>query len=176
MKYDTDIELIEVDTLQPYENNAKKHPQSQVEKLAAHIEKVGWDQPIVIDESFVVLKGHGRLLAAKHLGLHRVPVITKVGLTEKEKKLIRLADNKLAESPWDTGLLEAELLNLDIPMIELADIGFEMIEPVGFEFTPPKELDDDKPEVFMLRVTFENYEEQQALFNELRDRGFKVKV
>lgn len=177
MKYDTDIELIEVDTLQPYENNAKKHPQLQVEKLAAHIEKVGWDQPIVIDESFVVLKGHGRLLAAKHLGLHRVPVITKVGLTEHEKKLIRLADNKLAESPWDTALLDAELLELDIPKIELENIGFIINEPETFEFKAPKEeTDGGDPAIFTLRVILETYEEQQELFSELRDRGLKVKI
>lgn len=176
MKFDTTIEFIDIDLLKPYANNAKTHPQSQVEKLAKHIEAVGWDQPIVVDENNEVLKGHGRLLAAKHLGLSRVPVVMKLDLTEQQKKIVRLADNKLAESPWDTSLLDAELLELDIPKIELEDIGFIINEPETFDFKPPKETDDDKPEVFTLRVTFENYEEQQELFAELRDRGLKVKV
>jgi ParB-like chromosome segregation protein Spo0J len=177
MKFDTIIEFLDIELIKPYANNAKTHPQSQIEKLGKHIEAVGWDQPIVVDENLEVLKGHGRLLAAQYLGLARVPVVTKLDLTDKQKKMVRLADNKLAETPWDTGLLDAELLELDIPKIELEDIGFVINEPEAFEFIAPNdEPKEDLPTMFTLRVIVANEEEQQALFAELNDRGYKVKV
>jgi len=119
------IQLLPIDTLKPYERNAKKHPKEQVERLALHIEAVGWDQPIVVDENMVVLKGHGRLLVAKKLKMTEVPCVVAEGLSEAQKKAVRLADNKLAESEWDLDLLKLETDDLALAGWDLEELGFD---------------------------------------------------
>ena len=85
-----------IQNLKPYEKNAKKHPKKQVQQVANSIKEFGFNQPIVVDKNNVVIVGHGRLEAAKLLGLKDVPVLT-VDLTEDQAKAYRLADNKLNE-------------------------------------------------------------------------------
>lgn len=101
-----DIELIK-----PYDKNAKKHPKKQIQQVANSIREFGFNQPIVVDKNNEIIVGHGRLEAAKLLGLKEVPVIT-VDLTEEQAKAYRLADNKLNESEWDMGLVIEELKGL----------------------------------------------------------------
>ena len=125
MRFDTEIKMMNISELKPYEKNAKKHPPSQVERLAKHIEAVGWDQAIVVDENMTIIKGHGRLLAAKKLGIKMVPVITKYGLSDTIKKIARIADNKLTESSWIPEILKVELQELNHLGVELRDIGFD---------------------------------------------------
>ena len=85
--------------LVPYEKNAKLHDEKQIKNVANSISRFGWQQPIVIDESGVVVIGHCRLEAAKKLKLKEVPVTVASGLTEDEIKELRIADNKTNESP-----------------------------------------------------------------------------
>ena len=122
------IVMMEIKKLVPYERNAKKHPDSQIDRLAMHIEGVGWDQPIVVDENLTILKGHGRRLAALKLGLDKVPVVKVAGLTEAQKKAVRLADNKLAESGWDEDLLKLDLDDLALAGWDVGELGFEAFE------------------------------------------------
>src|SRR5690349_16944205 len=91
----TDARLVDIGQIKPYELNAKKHPVEQVNTLASRIKKDGFDQAIVVDEDFVILKGHGRRLAAIQLGMKQVPVVVKIGLTEAHKRACRIADNKV---------------------------------------------------------------------------------
>jgi len=115
--------------IKPYEKNAKAHPKKQVEQIAASIKEFGFNQPIVVDEQNTVIVGHGRLEAAKILGLTDVPTIT-VKLTDEQSRAYRLADNKLNESEWDMNLVIEELKGLSEPMLELT--GFDkdlLIEP-----------------------------------------------
>jgi ParB/RepB/Spo0J family partition protein len=91
------ITEVSVDTLIPYTNNAKEHPDSQVKKIASSIKNYGWDQPIVIDAQNEIIKGHGRFQAAQQLGLDTVPVIKREDLSDAEAKASRIADNKTAE-------------------------------------------------------------------------------
>jgi ParB-like chromosome segregation protein Spo0J len=128
VKMHSKIVMMEIKKLVPYERNAKKHPSTQVERLAMHIEGVGWDQPIVVDENNVILKGHCRLLAAKHLKLEKIPVVVAKDLTEAQKKAVRLADNKLAESDWDDDLLKLDLEDLQLAGWDIGELGFEDIE------------------------------------------------
>ncbi|AFH22484.1 hypothetical protein OSG_eHP27_00160 [environmental Halophage eHP-27] len=118
--YQTDIELVAVDTLIPYSNNPKAHPEEQVNKIASSIKNYGWDQPIVVDGDGEIIKGHGRLQAAQKLGLDEVPVIWREDLTDAEAKAARIADNKTAESEWldDELATELELLG-DFDDVEL---------------------------------------------------------
>ena len=110
--------------LRPYKRNAKLHPPEQVERIAASIREFGFRQPIVVDVDNVVIMGHGRLLAAKQLGLERVPVAVAADLSPAQVKALRLADNKTAESEWDLPALEVELAEL--PEFDMSALGFDM--------------------------------------------------
>lgn len=106
---DSDVTMVPLSKIKPYEKNNKKHKGPDIEKLADHILEVGWDQPIVLDENHVILKGHKRYAAARSLNMIDAPCIIKPGLTESQKKKIRIADNRLNESEWDIENLKAEL-------------------------------------------------------------------
>lgn len=118
------IEYLPVDALKPYERNAKKHPAEQVDHIANSIREFGFRQPLVIDRDGVLVIGHGRLLAAKNLGLKAVPCIYADDLTDEQIKALRLADNKTNESGWDFAALEEELAELDY-MFDMSDFGFD---------------------------------------------------
>lgn len=118
------IVYLSPDALTPYERNAKIHPDAQVEHIANSIREFGFRQPLVVDKDGVVVIGHGRLMAAKKLGLKSVPVTYADDLTDEQIKALRLADNKTNESPWDFSALEEELAELE-EMFEMADFGFD---------------------------------------------------
>lgn len=121
-----DVELVDTDTLIPYTNNPKEHPDKQIQKIASSIKNYGWDQPIVVDEHNEIIKGHGRLQAAELLDLQQVPIIRREDLTDAEKKASRIADNKTAESDWIDDALETEIELLDEETeIDLDTTGFE---------------------------------------------------
>ena len=121
-----DIQWRDIETVKPYERNAKKHPDDQVGHIANSLKRFGWKQPLVVDKDGVVVVGHGRLLAAKKLGLKSVPCVCADDLTEDEIKAFRLADNKTNESAWDDELLDLELDELaELDDIDMSDYGFE---------------------------------------------------
>ena len=110
--------------LKPYKKNAKKHPKEQVEQIANSIKEFGFTQPVLIDKNNCVVAGHGRILGAKQAGLKEVPTLCLDDLTEEQIKAYRLADNKLNESEWDSGLLKEsldEILDLDMEMFGFSD-------------------------------------------------------
>lgn len=100
------------------------HPAEQVGRIANSIKEFGWQQPLVVDKNNVLVIGHGRLLAAKQLGLKEVPVVCADQLDDEQIKALRLADNKTAESAWDDGLLTLELN--DILDIDMSQFGFDL--------------------------------------------------
>lgn len=102
-----------VDSLAPSRNNARTHPKRQVDQIAASIRELGFTNPILIDPDGTVIAGHGRLLAAKTMALAEVPTIIIEGLSEAQKRALRLADNKIAlGAGWDVDLLKLELAEL----------------------------------------------------------------
>ena len=104
----------------PYANNSRTHSDEQVTQVAASIKEFGFTNPLLIDEKSGIIAGHGRLMAAKKLGLEQVPTITLEGLTDAQRKAYVIADNKLAlNSGWDN-----ELLSLEIA--QLGDMGFDI--------------------------------------------------
>jgi DNA modification methylase len=119
------VEYVPIDSIKPYEKNAKKHPDEQVEHIANSIKEFGFRQPLVIDKDNVVVIGHGRLLAAKKLGIAEVPVLRADDLTEAQINALRLADNKTNEPEWDFSMLEAELDDLRLDF-DMSDFGFDM--------------------------------------------------
>ncbi len=109
------IELWPVDKLVPYAKNARTHSEAQIAQLAASIVEFGFLNPILVDTSAGILAGHGRLAAAKQLGLTKVPVVVLDHLTEEQRRSYVLADNKLAENAgWDLELLREELGSMEI--------------------------------------------------------------
>ena len=100
------VETWPVDKIIPYDKNAKLH---HVEWIAQSISEFSIDQPIVVDGQGVIIKGHGRLKAAKQLGLTEFPVVVRTDLTPEQIRLARIADNRSAEGGWDSALLGEEL-------------------------------------------------------------------
>ena len=107
------IENLAAGKIIPYERNAKKHDDRQVENVKESIRQFGFAQPLVVDKDNVLIIGHCRLTAAKRLGLKRVPVVRMDDLTPEEVDRLRLLDNKLNESPWDFELLAEDIPKLD---------------------------------------------------------------
>lgn len=126
------------DELIPYEHNAKAHPDKQIEYIANSIKEFGFKQPIVVDKDNVVIIGHGRLLAAKKLGLENVPCVRADDLSESQVRALRLADNKTNESEWDFVELDDELADLALDF-DMSDFGFEDLAKEALE-----ELVDDE--------------------------------
>lgn len=110
-------------TLVPDPRNARTHPKRQIEQIAQSIRAFGFTNPILADPDGNLIAGHGRLRAAKEMGLEEVPVITLSGLSEPQKKALRLADNKIAlNAGWDMEILKLELADLSLPEIDI-DLG-----------------------------------------------------
>lgn len=135
---------VPVAELIPYEKNAKQHDERQIENIAESIRQFGFTQPLVIDRNKVVVIGHGRLAAAKKIGLYEVPCILRDDLTEKQIKQLRILDNKLNESPWDVELLAEDIQGLDFDGFNLEFEIPEEIEPITAEeddWTPDPEAE-----------------------------------
>ena len=124
-----EVELASVNDVLPYANNARRHPKKQIKKLANTIRATGWAAPIIVDEKYEVLAGHGRLAAAKLLKLTHVPVVVLTGLTGDQKRAYRLADNRLNdESTFDMKMAKMELAGLSLAGFELETTGFDSLE------------------------------------------------
>jgi hypothetical protein len=123
------IELWPVDRLRPYEHNPRTHSEVQVDQIAASMVEFGWTNPILVDENAGILAGHGRLLAARKLGLAEVPVIRFEHLSEAQKRAYLIADNQLAlQAGWSEELLAQEVAWLRDERFDLDLIGFDASE------------------------------------------------
>lgn len=139
-----------VSELIPYEGNAKKHPEKQINELMAMIKKRGFTAPLLITDKNGVIAGHGRLIAAKRLGHEEVPVIVAEGWTDEEVRAYVLWDNKISEGgEWDREVLLKELIALDEVDFDLSMTGFDDVDVDGLmeEFgettaAPPKEFEE----------------------------------
>lgn len=109
----------------PYARNARTHSDAQVAQIAASITEWGWTTPVLVDETGGIIAGHGRVLAARKLGLTDVPVMVAAGWSEAQKRAYVLADNQLAlNAGWDTDMLKVELADLDGAGFDVGLIGF----------------------------------------------------
>ncbi len=132
------IELMSIEDITPYSNNAKEHPKEQIEQIKKSIQDYGNNDPIAIDKDNVIIEGHGRFIALKELGYKEVEVIKLGHLTDEQQKAYRLIHNKLTmNSDFNLEMLESELATLQ---------SFDMQE-FGFDFLPdfmeePADVDD----------------------------------
>jgi DNA modification methylase len=141
----------EIGALRPYEKNARTHSPAQIEQLSASIREFGWTNPVLVDEDGGIIAGHGRIEAARSLGIGRVATVTLPGLSAAQKRALVLADNKLAlNAGWDAALLAEELGALRIEGFDLGLTGFNEQElagllPNGGGLTDPDALPEPPP-------------------------------
>lgn len=141
------VELIPVELLKPYENNARKHTQEDVQAIAASIAKFGFNDPIGIWKDNIIIEGHGRLEAAKLLGLKEVPCIRLDYLNDEQRRAYSLAHNKTAElSRWDEEMLSSELKDLE--ELNMSEVGFRLdadsVPDVSGLFSEAEEREKEK--------------------------------
>jgi ParB-like chromosome segregation protein Spo0J len=123
------IETVAVEALRPYERNARTHSNKQVRQIARSIERFGFCNPVLIDDQGQIIAGHGRVAAAKLLGIKEVPTVKLAHLSDAEKRAYILADNRLAEKAgWDREILAIELQALVSLDFEVELTGFETAE------------------------------------------------
>lgn len=136
-----EIRSVKIKEIKPYDRNAKKHDDTQINNVAESIRQFGFVQPIVIDSNGVIVIGHCRFEAAKRLKYAEVPCIMVDDLTPEQVDALRIVDNKTNESPWDIDLLTEELQDLDLSMFDFSwDLMEETVEAT--EIT-----EDEAPEV-----------------------------
>lgn len=120
------VERRSVADLIPYARNARTHSDAQVAQIAASVKEWGWTSPVLVDENGSIIAGHGRVMAARKLGLTEVPVMVASSWTEAQKKAYVLADNQLAlNAGWDIDLLKVEVGDLNLEGFDLSLIGFD---------------------------------------------------
>ena len=138
----TEMQLVDINKLIPYVNNARTHSPEQITKIRSSLREFGFVNPVIIDKDFNVLAGHGRLAAAKAEGITEVPCVFAEHLTEAQKKAYIIADNRMSEDAgWDDELLKVE-------MEALQDMGFDL-SMTGFDTDELDELfkNEDDSEV-----------------------------
>lgn len=192
----SEMEVITILTkdLIPYENNPKEHSDDQVRRIATAITEAGvFKDPIDIDESNVIINGHGRLKAAKLLGLKHVPAKVFRGLSEEEKRAMRVRDNQVAKSTYDDDKLRSEIMSLadlysldnlgfddgeiDLDFgeaIDLTDLG-EDVDPIDESpVKSPKQA--EYKQAFQIVIDCEDEAHQEKLYMKMTKEGLKCKV
>lgn len=161
------IELIEINLINEYENNVKIHTDEQIEQIITSIQKYGNNDPIAIDENNTIIEGHGRFLALKRLGYNTIPVIKLGHLTDEQKREYILIHNKLTmNTGFDMERLEKELdeIETDLSLYE-----FEQFEEIFEELDEElEELEDDEPTDDTVKLTIKlSRTEYEAVVNKL---------
>lgn len=149
---DLNVQQIALEQLVPYARNARTHSDSQVAQIAGSIAEFGFVNPVLIGGDNIIIAGHGRVMAAKKLGLQTVPTIKLDHLTENQRRALVIADNKIAENAgWDEELLRLELQNLADEDFDLDLLGFDDVELddllTSLDDDEAAALDENIPEV-----------------------------
>lgn len=164
------IKMLQVNEIIPYFRNAKRHPEEQIASLAKQIEEVGFTQPLVVDTAKNLVIGHGRLEAAKLLNMSEVPVVVlDESLSDERIAALRIYDNKVSETGWDTLKLIEEFTELKEFDFDLSLTGFAEyeinamldvnLEDVGFEIPA-----EDKKESAAESAPSEGFKQVQLLY------------
>ena len=171
------IELRNIDKLIPYINNSRKHSDEQVAQIAASIKEFGWTNPILVDGDNGIIAGHGRMLAARKLGMDAVPVIELAHLSETQKKALIIADNKLAlNADWDIEILKLEIGNLENFDLNLLGFNNQELANLFDELKVNSITDLEYKPAFSIIIDCKDEQEQEKIFNELDTKGYKCRV
>lgn len=143
MKTTTEMQLVPIEKLVPYVNNARTHSPEQINKLRSSLREFGFINPVIIDRNFGVIAGHGRILAAKEENIKEVPCVFADHLTEAQKKAYIIADNRMAmDAGWDEELLRVEIEALQAEAFDLSLTGFDKKE-LSDLFKDDTDVEDD---------------------------------
>lgn len=143
MQTTTKMELVDIDKLIPYVNNARTHSPEQINKLRASLREFGFINPVIVDDKFNIVAGHGRVMAAQAEGIKEIPCVYVDYLTEAQKKAYILADNRMAmDAGWDEEMLRVELEALQDMAFDLSMTGFDDKELADL-FKTEEEVEDD---------------------------------
>jgi ParB-like nuclease domain len=144
------VERWAIDRVTPYDKNPNTHSPAQIAQIVASMKEFGWTMPVLVDEGGMLIAGHGRLEAAKQIGLPEVPVMVARGWTDAQKRAYVIADNKIAaNSEWDDALLRAELTDLKDAGFDLGITGFddaELVDLLTLDTFRAGDQDDDGEE------------------------------
>jgi site-specific DNA-methyltransferase (adenine-specific) len=147
------IEYVPVAVLIPYAANSRTHSDAQVAQIAASIREFGFTNPILINGENTIIAGHGRLMAARKLGLEEVPTIALDHLSKAQQKALVIADNQLAlNAGWDVDMLKAEIEDLNLEDFDISLLGFDdkfldgLLEPEPTEGLTDEDAVPDAPE------------------------------
>lgn len=145
-KTTTHMEMVSIDKLVPYVNNARTHSPEQINKLRSSLREFGFINPVIIDKDYGVIAGHGRLMAAKEEGIDEVPCVLVDYLTDAQKKAYIIADNRFAQDAgWDEELLRIEIESLQAEAFDISLTGFEDQELVDlFNNDESSKVKEDK--------------------------------
>jgi ParB-like chromosome segregation protein Spo0J len=174
------IEHLKVEDLIPYATNSRTHSPEQVAQIAASMVEFGWTNPVLIDARGTIVAGHGRIMAARKLGMETVPCIRLGHLSPAQVRAYVIADNKLAlNAGWDEQMLAAELKQLEEDGFDLGLTGFtedEIAKLIGDpEPDRPKE-DVQISAAFEVIAECEHEEQQQLVYNLLQEKGVKCRL
>jgi len=176
------VTMVSVRRLKPNTRNAHTHSKKQIRQIANSVVRFGWTYPLLVDENYNVIAGHGRLKAGELLGLREVPVMVMTGLSEAETRALALADNKIAANGgWDRAVLAAELgelagllpecnLDIDITGFEPAEIDALMGDLIDRETDPLDELPEIAKEAVSRRGDLWVFGEHRLLCGDARDQ------
>lgn len=179
---------IDINTIKPYENNARLHSSIQINQIMQSIKEFGFTNPLIIDIEYNLIAGHGRLEALKQLNkidfkdkpILQVPCIQVKDLSDTQKRALCLADNQIAlNSTWDNEKLQDELEKLANENFNFDCIGFYDSVFDGFiddEANYDKVHDKHLKENFTLCIECNNESELQKLYDDFKDKGYKCKI
>tara|TARA_R110000824_G_scaffold370018_1_gene559534 strand:+ start:61 stop:687 length:627 start_codon:yes stop_codon:yes gene_type:complete len=178
------IKRKKVDALIPYARNARTHSDEQVAQLAASIKEWGWTTPVLVDEDGEIIAGHGRVMAARKLGIEEVPTMTATGWTKAQKQAYVLADNQIPlNAGWDDNMLALELNDLEEMNFDLSLLGWgenlpEFAEMPDYSVLEDEEMSDQLDEMasgvkkaIQIEFESEHYEDAQELVKFWRSQG-----
>lgn len=145
MKTTTNMELVEINKLVPYVNNARTHSPEQINKLRSSLREFGFINPVIIDKDYGIIAGHGRVIAAREEGIEKIPCVFADHLTEAQKKAYIIADNRMAlDAGWDEELLRVEIEALQAEAFDVSLTGFDEKEITDlFKDTQAETKDDE---------------------------------
>ena len=145
MKTTSKMQLVGIDKLVPYQNNARTHSPEQIAKIRSSLREFGFINPIIIDKDYGIIAGHGRLAAAREEGIKEVPCVFADHLTEAQKKAYIIADNRMAmDAGWDEELLRVEIESLEGMDFDTMLTGFDEAELAElFGTADSDEVEDD---------------------------------
>ena len=180
-----DIKQSRIIDLTLYKDNPRIHSDVQIERLALSLTEFGFTNPVLVDDTGNVIAGHGRIAAAKKIGLETVPTITLSHLTEDQRKAYIIADNQLAlNSSWDDDILKQELEALMENGFDLSLLGWGEDVPTFADDPdygsledfddPTNELANDVLKAIQIEFRPEDYEEAKEVVAESRKKGIYV--